>query len=217
MPREQQTHITLDDGQKIVEVVRNTRGQLPYSVHLLRLTQIRLQLQTFGDIMFADERVPLAIKHDGLGGQQRCFFTAIPGANFHFQITDRFSVRELIEHLLALPGIGPKIQIERALRDHLVSRIAGHLQVAGIHVEEAMVFQGLDAHGHRAGVERFCEPLLREAQLFFGLRAFRHLPREPPVGDLEFSHHLIKVLQLCLGLLGKKPFFNQGVRHLEHC
>jgi hypothetical protein len=53
----QQLQIAHDDGEQIVEIVRNTAGKLPYRLHLLRLAELLLPLAVDGDVFHHRDEV----------------------------------------------------------------------------------------------------------------------------------------------------------------
>ena len=66
--------VSLDDGQDVVDVVRHAGGQLADRLHFLRLAQLRLQRQPFGDVFNRDDHAVNfsggVKKRRGVGGKQ---------------------------------------------------------------------------------------------------------------------------------------------------
>ena len=63
LPGKQRAGMALDDGEHVVEVVRDTGGELADGLHFLRLAQLRLEAQPFGDV--------LCVAMDDLAGLHR--------------------------------------------------------------------------------------------------------------------------------------------------
>ena len=59
--------MALNDGQEIVEVVRNATGQLSNGFHFLRLAELLFQLLTLGDIGVDDQ---LGLRMAGIVAQE---------------------------------------------------------------------------------------------------------------------------------------------------
>ena len=126
----EQLVVTDDDGQEVVEVVRDTAGELADGIHALRLPQRLLLLHLLGDV--ADEHheaqdvaVPIAGRRgDDLGGEH----LAVLAPAGHVQRIDRFFHGRGGE--IEPEPVHPRIVIvtrvkdAAALADQLLSRIA---------------------------------------------------------------------------------------------
>jgi len=61
----QQRGMALDDGQNIIEIVRNSAGELAYGFHLLRLSKLLFQTALRGNVAEqAQRQLRLALKFD---------------------------------------------------------------------------------------------------------------------------------------------------------
>ena len=53
----QQLQIAHDDGEQVVEIVRDAAGELAHGLHLLRLAELLLHLPTLGDVLLDGDEV----------------------------------------------------------------------------------------------------------------------------------------------------------------
>jgi len=56
MAHQEELGVTHDDGQQIVEIVRNATGELPDGLHFLRLRELGLERLLLGDVDKIEER-----------------------------------------------------------------------------------------------------------------------------------------------------------------
>ena len=68
--------MTLDYCQNVAKVVRDAGCEVADSLHFLSVTQLRFELQTLGNIVFADQRVGIGAQLDQFSGKQRETFMA---------------------------------------------------------------------------------------------------------------------------------------------
>ena len=66
-----QAGVALDDGEQVVEVVRDARGELADGLHLLRLPELVLEMQPLGDVLRHEQNVRLARDRERLERDER--------------------------------------------------------------------------------------------------------------------------------------------------
>ena len=183
--RHQSLGIARDHGQHVVEVVRDTAGQLADRVELLRLIQLPLGVARGGGVVIDQHRagdVALPVAHRPAADHQMARAVAAVRAHDHLEIFELLAAqhahrRQLIGlercDAVAMEYVGQRAQIAKAhagaMQQHPLGRRIGQ-QHGALLVDHQ--------HGLRHAAERALQHVDRQAQLVMGgdevLGAFGH-------------------------------------------
>ena len=151
-----------DRHQHVVEVVGHPSRELADRVHLLGLAQLLLEPPVVRDVDGGDEGVGGAFEIDDV---ERDEHGAVAGARAHpdLAVPKGALLRVDAEHFPSL-GRADDPDLHRRLAHELLAIAADEARVGVVHVDEAPLVEGGDAHGDGAQPEEGEELLLGGAQ-----------------------------------------------------
>ena len=198
--RELEAGVALDDGEQVVEVVRDAGGELPDGFHFLRLPELRLELEAVGNVLRHDEQMRLSVEGDVLDGNEHVAQVAAIGADLRHGVADGADAGErIIED-------DSERKFDRCVADEALAGEAGHRGEGDVDIDEAALRQRLDGEGDGAGEKGCGKARLGAAQ--FGIREFH--------GGGALLDHQIEHLDAKVRLLRDDPLLRQRVGELEH-
>ena len=199
-----QARVALDDREQIVEIMRDSRGELADGLHLLHLPELVLKVEPIGDVLRHHENMRLArdgerLERDECGVQ---FLVAPDDLRLHvahdFSLARRFQKARLV--------VQAQPEFERRVAGDFLAREAGHREKGVIHVHKPLRRERLDGLRNRAVAKCLRKAFLGKRDL--GACGFQ-------LGG-PLRHHLLEFAQPPRGLPGHEPFFRQRVRNLQH-
>ena len=142
-----------DDGQQIVEIVRDAAGHLPDRFHLLRLAQLPFQHQALGHVAADEEILPVRLGPDPGPGDRHRVTVLVQVAAFE-RARERAAARAPHFVARALQIVGEN-EVRRAASVHVFRRMAEDRARARAHAHEVAALAD-----HEDEVERGVEDAL---------------------------------------------------------
>ncbi len=133
-----QLSVECDDRQQVVEVVRDAAGELPDGLHLLRLSQLRLERSLLRDVLhdhLEELEVSLFVVHRAAAHPYRDVLSA-PALPLELEVVDPAALAVLLHQPGALLGMGVDVPLHVHGHQFLLRVVAEHLHQRRVHREK---------------------------------------------------------------------------------